>query len=245
MASLLEEVYPEARFGGFSHVDGSVVFYTRVDALLDARMTVLDIGCGRGLAADDPIAYRRRLRVLRGRAARVIGIDVDPAGARNPTLDEFRPITDVARWPIEDGLIDLAISDYVLEHVDVPAAFFAEAWRVLKPGGHLCLRTTNAHSYIAAVARLVPNRLHPRVVAKVSTGRRDEDVFPTRYRCNTRATLAAALGAAGFEHQVNAIEGEPGYLHFSRLAYRAGAVVHRLLPEALRSSLVAFARKPA
>jgi hypothetical protein len=47
--------YPEARFSGYADVDQVTVFYTRVRALIEPSFTVLDIGCGRGKRADDPV----------------------------------------------------------------------------------------------------------------------------------------------------------------------------------------------
>src|ERR1039458_7226174 len=72
-----ERAYPEARFGGFSDVDGTIAFYGRVRALVEGGAVVLDVGCGRGGGCDDVVRYRREIRSLRGRAGRVIGIDVD------------------------------------------------------------------------------------------------------------------------------------------------------------------------
>lgn len=93
---LLQRQYPSSSFGGFSDVDGTVNFYTRVQALLRADSVVLDVGCGRGAALQgDPVAYRRELRRLRGGCRRVIGIDVDPDAAGNPGLDEFH-LLDIA-----------------------------------------------------------------------------------------------------------------------------------------------------
>lgn len=69
-----------------------VVFYTRVHSLLSPDSIVLDIGCGRGRAVDDPVPLRRQLRTLKGKCRHVIGIDVDPAAAANPCIDEFRAI---------------------------------------------------------------------------------------------------------------------------------------------------------
>jgi hypothetical protein len=46
------------RGGGFSRVDGSIEFYTRVNALLGPDMTVVDFGAGRGAGVlDDPVRY--------------------------------------------------------------------------------------------------------------------------------------------------------------------------------------------
>jgi len=66
----VDKWYPERRFGGFTHVDGTVVFYTRVNSLLDRSTVVLDMGCGRGVAAEDPVPPQvKKERSARLRAA--------------------------------------------------------------------------------------------------------------------------------------------------------------------------------
>ena len=87
--TLKDMFYPEKRFGGFSDIDGTVVFYNRINVLLKKTDTILDIGCGRGAWVGDKVAFRRELRALKGKVEKVIGIDVDPAGADNPCLDQF------------------------------------------------------------------------------------------------------------------------------------------------------------
>src|ERR1017187_7270627 len=89
----LRRGYPEAQFGGFSDVDGSVAFYARISALLTPEMSMVDFGCGRGAQAEDTVVYRRNLRIFRGRVRKVVGVDVDPVGSNNPTIDEFRLLT--------------------------------------------------------------------------------------------------------------------------------------------------------
>src|SRR5262249_2585490 len=154
--------YPEIDLFGFSRIDGTIWFYTRVHALLDQESVALDIGCGRGAVAENPVPYRRQLRTLRGRCAKAIGIDISAGGEQNTLIDEFRLISDRGRWPLEDESVDLAIADWVLEHVEDPNGFLGECTRVVKPGGHLCLRTSNAHGYPALVARAIPRRWHAR-----------------------------------------------------------------------------------
>ena len=238
-----ELVYPESRFGGFTRFDGTIAFFTRVQALLPESGVVLDIGCGRGRRSDDVCRYRRELQDLRGSGRNVIGIDVDPAAAENRFVDEFRLIADTSRWPVDDTSIDLAVSDYVMEHVDRPESFFAEARRVLKHGGFLCVRTPNARGYVGLLARMIPNRYHGSLAEFSQADRRACDVFPTLYRCNTRRRMSRMLDRFGFEGCVLMIEAEPSYLTFSRLAYRLGAVAHRLTPPGLRSTILLFARK--
>jgi ubiquinone/menaquinone biosynthesis C-methylase UbiE len=241
--NIADVVYPERRFGGFTRVDGTVSYYARVQSLLRPGDVVLDLGCGRGAQATDPSAFRRKLRDLRGEGRKVIGIDVDRNAAVNPLLDEFRLIEDVKRWPIEDASIDVIQSDYVLEHVPEPDSYFAEARRVLKPGGHLALRTPNSFGYVALCSMLVPNRLHAKVLKRVQEDREEEDVFPTVYRCNSAGKLRRALARHGFDAVVYAVEGEPGYMAFSRIAYRVMAMVHTVLPPLFRSTLQAYAKK--
>ncbi len=237
--------YPESRFGDFTDVDGTIAFYLRVNALLSPSAVALDVGCGRGAYAEDPIPLHRELRVLKGKCARVIGLDVDEDARQNPFLDEFHLIQGKAgeRWPVEDGSIDVCVCDFVVEHVADPRAFFAECRRVLKRGGVLCIRTPNALNYIALASRAVPNKLHAKVLGRVQENREARDVFPTLYRCNTRSVLQRSLTRHGFESAVYGYEADPAYLSFSRVAYAVGVAHQKLAPGALKATLFAFARK--
>ena len=239
-----EKLLPEVRFGGFSRVDGTVNFYLRINALITSKSTVLDVGCGRGAYKDDPILFRRDLRVLSGKVKKVIGLDVDPKARANPFVDEFRLLDDSeSRWPIENKSVDLIVSDWTLEHVANPNIFFEEAYRVLKPGGYLCMRTTNAWGYIALLARLIPKQVQAKVVQWAQKDREEEDIFPTVYRCNTKPSIKRQLIEHGFDGAVYAQRGEPGYLNFSCLAYFLGLVYERVMPEAFLNTLIIFARK--
>lgn len=240
---LIRRYYPESRFGGFSDVDGTVLFYARVRELTTPSSVVLDIGCGRGAGAEDPVVVRRQLRQLRGHAARVIGIDVDEAAAANPLVDEFHLIRGQS-WNIPDSSVDVAVADWVLEHVDDPNRFLAECFRVLRPHGVLCMRTANAISYVGLAARLVPGRWQARALRISRNGKAEQDVFETRYRCNTVWRLRTALRRAGFEAAVYGYESEPHYLGFSSAAYWLGRLHQRHAPGPLRCALFAFASKP-
>jgi SAM-dependent methyltransferase len=233
--------YPESAFGGFTDVDGTIAFYARVNALLQPSFRVIDFGCGRGAHADDPICFRRSLRSLQGKAARVIGVDVDLDAARdNPTVDEFRMLPPDGVWPLEDKSAEIIISDFVMEHLPNPAQFFSEAARVLAPGGYLCIRTPNVLSYVGIASRITPNRFHSRVLRRVQTGRKEEDVFSTLYRCNTVFALRRRMAEHGFRAAVYGYEAEPSYLDFSGLAYFGGVLHQRWAPRFLRPAIFAF-----
>lgn len=241
--NLLLRSYPEAKFGGFSRVDGTVQFYSRVHALAQGQDVVLNVGCGRGASVGTLDEYRRSLIDMRTSSRTVIGIDVDEVAASNPFINDFRSFSPEDDWPVEDGSVGVIIADYVLEHVESPAGFFIQCSRVLKPGGYVCIRTPNRFGYVALASQCIPNRLHARVAGKVQVSREARDVFPTFYRCNSRRRMLALMAGVGLDAVVYRIESEPFYFHFSPLLYRAVSVVHRLLPPPLQSTLLGFARK--
>jgi SAM-dependent methyltransferase len=242
--ALERRFYPESAHGGFTDIDGTVLFHTRVNSLVEPQHVVVDIGCGRGEHREDPIGLRRELKVLKGKCRHVIGIDVDPNARLNPYLDEFQLIDAATlNFPVADAVADLCVTDYVLEHVREPAQFLSECHRVLKPGGSLCIRTTNVLSYVGLAAALTPNRLHARVVGWAQRGREARDVFPTQYRANTPWKLARELERSGFDHCVHPHNPEPSYLSRFTLAYRLGVFYQRHAPRLVAPVLFAFARK--
>ena len=235
-------LYPEMRFGGFTDIDGTVAFYARVNALLGPRMTVLDFGCGPGSFDKDPVPWRRSLRVLRGKTAHVIGLDVDETARNNPFVDEFRQLSNGERWPVKSGTVDFVLCDFVLEHLTAPEAFFEEAARVLRREGMLAIRTPNLLSYFGLIARWTPAALKTRCLKIAQPTRHESDVYPSYYRCNTVAKLRRALQRNGFEHSVYGYEAEPSYLSFSKVAYVLGALHQRFAPRACRLAIFGFGR---
>jgi SAM-dependent methyltransferase len=202
---------------------------------------VLDVGCGRGAYTEDPVPYRKNLRILKGKAAKVIGIDVDRGARDNPFLDEFRLIHDDS-WPVESDSIDLIVCDNVIEHIEEPDRFFSEAHRILRNGGFLCVRTPNRWSYAALAATLIPNSFHSRVTSFVQERRKDKDVFPTLYKCNSVGKLEDIMKKNGFECVVYTYESEPGYLSFSVAAYFLGVMHQRFAPAFFKPVIFAFGK---
>ena len=119
---------------------------------------------------------------------------MDPVVMTNPTLDEAFVIEPGQRLPIAGGWADIVLADWVIEHIDDPAWFVDECTRIVKPGGWLCGRTPASAGYIALGARLVPNGRHFRALRWLQPGRKDEDVFPTRYKLNSVGAISAAFG---------------------------------------------------
>jgi SAM-dependent methyltransferase len=242
MASL----YPEISAGGFSRIDGSVAFFSRVNALLAEDMDVLEFGAGRGVAVfNDPVPYRQALMTIRGKVKRLIGVDIDPAILNNPFLDEAYVVPRDSALPINDEAIDLIVSDWTFEHVQDPVFVARELTRVLKPGGWLCARTPNRWGYVGLGANLVPNKWHASVVSRLQPDsyREASDVFPTVYKMNTVRAVRRLFPDCLFENYTYTISPEPTYFGTSVAMWRAVGFLSQLTPSALWPHLLVFLRK--
>ncbi|HVW12270.1 MAG TPA: class I SAM-dependent methyltransferase [Mucilaginibacter sp.] len=92
------------------------------------NLSLIDFGCG-----DMP--YRSVIEPMVGK---YIGVDLE----MNPKADYH--IDFDSKTTLPDDFVDIILSTQVLEHVDSPSGYLAEAFRLLKPGGHIILST---HGY--------------------------------------------------------------------------------------------------
>ena len=240
---LIRRFFPESAVGGFSRVDGSVEFWSRISALIRPDWRVLDFGAGRGAQiAEDRSDYRRSLKTLKGRVAHVEGCDVDPAVKDNPYLDHAEITVLGQPLPYPDASFDLVVANYVLEHVAEPEAVAAELARVTRPGGWIAAVTPNRFGYVALAASAVPNRRHANALGKIQPDRKAVDVFPTVYKMNTRGALRRLFGRYGTV-TVYANSAEPAYHFGNALVFRLGMLAHKLLPPSLQTALYLFVQR--
>lgn len=240
---ILRELYPELDAGGFTAVDGTIQFYTRINALLQPDWRVVDYGAGRGEWTRDPVAYRREIRTLRGKVSEMIGVDVDDAVLANPAVDRSIVLTDAGTIPLPDASVDLLIADHTFEHLDSPSQTSRELARVVRPGGWICARTPNRWGYIALATSVIPNARHVRTLRRLQPGRESMDVFPTRYRLNTRRAVSEFFPPDQFEDHSYFWSGEPCYFGRSRRLARMLRSANKPLPPQLQPKLFVFLRK--
>lgn len=103
------------------------------------RVRLVDVGCGPGFL----------LRCLEKwfPAAQLIGVDasdqlLEIAKSRCRAIQVFK--SDACSLPLPGRSVDALFALHVVEHLPCPLEFFAEAFRVLRPGALLILATPNA-----------------------------------------------------------------------------------------------------
>lgn len=233
----------DAFLGNFVPGDGSIDFFARIHTLVDEDSRVLDMGAGRASWYDtDQCEIRRKMRLLKGRVAEIVGADIDNAVLQNKAVDSHVVCELDEPLPFDDASFDVIIADFVLEHVENPEAFAAEIMRLLKPGGHFCARTPHKYNYVSIAASMTQNSKHAEVLKSAQPQRDEVDVFPTFYRLNTREAIARHFPLAidrTFLFPTN-----PSYYFGKRWVYSVLKKLHGVLPSVLSGNLFVFIQKP-
>ncbi len=202
-------------------------YQRRVARYLAPATRVLDLGCGRGGIVE-------RL----GDVGRWIGLDPDHASLRDHRLPGLsRAQADALRLPLGDATCDLVVSSWVLEHLADPQRTFAEASRVLRPGGRLICLTPNARHPIPRLGQIL-ERWQRALVPKVY-GRGAADAFPVYYRANTPERLSCLASHAGLSLVTIELVEDPSYFAWNRQTFALAARLEALLPALWKVHLIA------
>jgi SAM-dependent methyltransferase len=133
---------------------------------------VLDLGCATGAL----------LEKLRDRGWACVGVEISPAAeyARSTRGLEVRQTSlEESRFP--GSSFDLVLASHLIEHLNDPATFVREVYRILAPGGHFLVTTPNISGFQARLFR----------------SRWRSAIFDHLYLFSTR-TLSALLRQSGF-----------------------------------------------
>ena len=169
------------------------IFENLVKRHVTSDKALLDAGCGHGA----PVLCK-----FVGAAKELIGVDLVDFDQLIPGVTLLkRDLTDT-RLP--DRSVDVVMSRSVMEHIADPVAMYREMSRILRPNGYFIFLTANLWDYSSMIAKLVPNRHHPWIVARTQ-GRAERDTFPVEYKTNTRRAVTkyadgAGLGIVSFDY---------------------------------------------
>jgi demethylmenaquinone methyltransferase/2-methoxy-6-polyprenyl-1,4-benzoquinol methylase len=170
---------------------------------LTSGMKVLDVAAGTGMVAREAVA-------ITGSPSRVIGLDPSSGMLSELTARLSIPVL-LARGeslPVKDRTFDFLSMGYALRHLTDLRTAFAEFFRVLRPGGRVCLLEITAPA--GRVPRAILRAYLRGVVPCLTrlTARQAESRLLWRYYWDTIATcvppqrVLEAMGDAGF-HEVN------------------------------------------
>jgi len=134
--------------------DGPAYAAAVADLKPPAGGIVLDAGCGTARAA---VALRDAV----GPEGLVLGAESTPemlAAASSSGRKELASLllTDTARLPLNDGVVDAVFAAGLIPHVPDPVAALAELARVTRPGGRLALFHPISRAALAARHGTVP-----------------------------------------------------------------------------------------
>lgn len=171
--------------------------------------------------------------------AKILTVNLDPrneqlAGKGYPT-----------RVPLDDESVDFVFATEIVEHMVSPLHLFQEAFRVLRPGGHLLITTPNV-TRIGNVFKLLIGRSNFDRLIPVDYWNEDDEWRP-HFREYTMAEVAGFFKKAGFEVlEQHHFVGEDTHEAVKTIAQRlvdAAKLPFYAFPH-FRPNLLAVGRKP-
>jgi SAM-dependent methyltransferase len=202
-------------------INGTTEFHQMICKRLASHGEILELGPGPNNQTSDYLAKS---------FASLDGLDLDEEAKGNSALRKIY-ISAGEVWPIPDASYDAVVANYVLEHLQNPAATFAEVTRVLRQGGFFFFRTPNLFYYVSLVSRFSPLWFHRLVANRLrNLPAGYHDPYPTFYRANSCRKVRALASVLGLQViDLFTIEKEPSYGMASRALFFPFMAYERLV----------------
>jgi ubiquinone/menaquinone biosynthesis C-methylase UbiE len=154
-------------------------------------LTVLDLGGG---------AQCLFHGIIRNPNLRLVAIDISAEELAKNSQAHGKVQADLTqRIPLPDSSADIAVSCYVMEHLNNVASCISEVARLLKPGGFFINLFPCKFAPYAIINRALPEKLGKYILHRALPGTEKEHRFPAVYdHCLPRA-FDQLLRASGFE----------------------------------------------
>ncbi len=165
---------------------------------------IADAGGGKACAFKANLPSEQELRVV------AVDISEDEL-KRNRDVSEWRVADISKRLPFDEGEVDMLVTRSVVEHLEDPAGFVREAFRVLKPGATTIHLIPGKFGLVSIVNQLLPKRLGRKLVHLVVPGSDDSLGFPAYYRRTYPSAFATLLTDQGFEVEELRVSYSQGY----------------------------------
>lgn len=182
------------------HRHTQIAYHEWLLSLLTDGCAWLDLGCGHQVF---PSWVDADARGMIAKCRQAVGIDLDFPSLRQNQYLRDRVMGSLEHLPFSSASFDVVTCNWVVEHLEAPAAVLAEIKRVLRPGGRFLFHTPNRKAPSLRIAAHTPERLKAPLVW-ILEQRRPEDVFRTYYRMNTAEDIRRL--AADAELQVERLE---------------------------------------
>jgi SAM-dependent methyltransferase len=177
------------------HRHTQLVYHEWLVSILPPHCDWLDLGCGH---QPFPAWVEADARGMIAGCRTAVGIDLDFPSLQKNTYLRDRAMGSLEHLPFSNDSFDVVTCNWVVEHLEAPAAVLAEVKRVLRPGGRFLFHTPNRNAPQLRVAAHTPERLKAPLIW-ILEQRPAEDVFKTFYRMNTEQDIRRLAAEAGLE----------------------------------------------
>ena len=195
---------------------------------IDARgreITLLDIGCGRGLARN-----QQPILDIASKVETLWGVEPDQHVEIAPCIQKvWRSTLEMADIP--DASVDIAISYFVIEHVEDPSAFCQSLLRILKPNGVFIAATVSGKCLFARAATVLRAIHLDEWMLRLAHGssKTDDYHYPTTYRLNKKSDYQKLLNEGEWKSiELAYLENKEWYYYFPKGFRWCGTVYSQL-----------------